>query len=309
MVIPQFTWQAYNFWNNSSLYSKDANGKPIVHKVSFSRPYLWNAGLGLLLSNRASHELEVLRWLESRGYDVAYASDVDLVPDTIARQRPKVLLFAGHDEYWTWSEYNQVENLRDQGTHLMFLAGDDASWNVRMQSGAFDTTPTSVVVCYKSLEDPEATSISTITAKFHDHPLNRPSNQLIGVIYHEQAAPGLFPLVVSDTAMGPEATAFLTAAGLGKGDTLSDLVGDEGDAPFWKPPSPDNLQVLFRSPNRPNPGPTNHFYTTFFIARSGAGVFAAGNLEFARGLDNFLQPANPRLQALIAAVLDWMLAH
>jgi len=307
VVIPQFTWQAYNSYGGSSFYTRDSTGT-LYHSVSFDRPYVRGGGSSNLLRNEEGFELKVARWLERIGIDVAYISDVDL-----AMQRPlpagtKVLIFAGHDEYWTWDEFSYVQSLRDAGTHLMFLAANAAYWNVRLGQGWRAGDPT-VIVCYKSSTDPEATSITATTTRFRDSPLRRPEAALYGISYFEVADTGRLPLFVSDTAMGTDAAAFLSAAGIFPGDSISGFVGGEGDRPTTAG-SPANLQVLFRSPDRTTAPLTNHYYyTTFFVAPSGAGVFAAGNNYFARGLDDLFDPGDSRVQRLTLTVLQWMLAR
>jgi len=306
VVIPQFTWQAYNSFGGSSLYTKDAAGV-LYHRVSFERPYVRAGGSHNLFRNEESFELKVARWLERMGMDVSYISDVDLAMHRPLPNGTKVLLFAGHDEYWTWDEFSYVESLRDAGTHLMFLAGNAAYWNVRLEKGpSGDNT---VIVCYKSSTDPGATRVSETTSRFRDQPLNRPEAALYGISYFEVAPVGRTPLYVSDTAFGGEAALFMGAASLARGDSVPGFVGGEGDRPMVVG-SPPNLQVLFRSPDRATGPFTNHYYyTTFFIAPSGAGVFAAGNNYFARSLDDLFDTGDPRMQQLMTSVLDWMLAH
>jgi hypothetical protein len=305
VVIPQFTWQAYNSYGGASLYTKDSTGV-LYHRVSFERPYLRAGGSHNLFRNEESFELKAARWLERIGMDVSYISDLDL-----ARRRPlpngaKVLLFAGHDEYWTWDEFSYVQSLRDAGIHLMFLAGNSAYWNIRLERDSQgDST---VIVCYKNTPDPEASVATETTTRFRDAPLNRPEAGLYGVSYFEVAPLGRTPLVASDTAVGAEAASFLAAAGLTQGDSVPGFVGGEGDRPAAA--SPANLQVLFRSPDRATLPLTNHYYyTTFFIAQSGAGVFAAGNNYFARSLDDLFDPGDPRMQRLTQTVLQWMLSR
>jgi hypothetical protein len=307
VVIPQFTWQAYNAYGGSSLYTKDSAGA-LYHRVSFERPYQRGGGSSFLLENDGSFELKVVRWLERSGVDIGYISDVDLAMHRLLPAGTKVLLFAGHDEYWTWDEFSYVQALRDAGMHLMFLAGNAAYWNVRLESGSRPGDQ-SVIVCYKSSADPGATAVTATTTRFRDSPLYRPEAALYGISYFEISNPGRLPLVVSDTAAGPDASAFLESAGIAPADTIAGLVGEEGDRPAASA-SPTNLQVLFRSPDRTTAPLTNHYYyTTFFVAPSGAGVFAAGNNYFARGLDDLFDPGDPRIQQLTLTILQWMLAR
>ena len=122
----------------------------------------------------------------------------------------------------------------------------------------------------------------------------------------------LQPLVTSDTAVGPEAASFLAAAGLRAGDQIPRQIGIEGDRIIPDTSSPKNLQVLFKSPIVPKFSVpyAPYYYTTFYIAPSGAGVFDAGDVEWGRGLDGFNGTVeSPALQRLTMAVLQWMAVH
>jgi N,N-dimethylformamidase beta subunit-like protein len=307
VVIPQFTWQAYNEYGGSSLYTKDSAGA-LYHRVSFERPYLRGGGSNHLLENGEGFELKVARWLERLGMDVSYISDLDLATHRALPNGTKVLVFAGHDEYWTWDEFSYVQSLRDAGIHLMILAGNAAYWNVRLEKGTGGQAA-NTIYCYRASPDPEATTLSETTTRFRDSPLHRPEAALYGISYFEVAEAGArMPLWASDTALGPDATAFLAAAGISAGDSIGGFVGGEGDRPT-PGISPSNLEVLFRSPDRTQDPLANHYYyTTFFVAPSGAGVFAGGNNYYARALDDLFDAGDPRIQRLTLAILEWMLA-
>lgn len=316
VVIPQFTWQAYNTFGGASLYTSPS-GKPGT-RVSFERPYDMYGGATYLYSVGYSNELSAIRWLERTQRDVNYVSDLDLRGGGAAFIPPtRGLIFAGHDEYWTWGEYDTVERLRDAGKHLMFLAGNNAYWNVRLGDGAVTGRAAHRITCFKLAPDPEARSASETTTLFRNAPLNRPENALYGIMFSMwTSSSARAPLVAVDPA-GAEGRQFLQAAGLQPGATLPGLVGLEGDQVVSNGKTPSNLQILFRSPFIPGSGqPSGEYYTTFFVSPSGAGVFAGGNNEFARGLDGFAATESglpsderPELQRLIAAVLDWMAAR
>ncbi len=320
-VVPQFSWQAYNAYGGSSLYTaqqgadeSDQPGGSFGHFVSFERPYGNNGGAMYILDDFKSHDLRDLRFLERNGYDVTYVSSLDLTEDSRGLPHPeKGLIFIGHDEYWTYHERSVVQSMRDRHVHLAFLSGNAAYWNIRLNAGPATGQPADVVTCYKLDHDPDATADSLTTTEFRRIPVDRPEDALIGAEYvvGTQTTP-LEPLVVSDTAVGPEAAAFLAAAGLHAGSTIPAQIGIEGDRIFSDTSSPKNIQVLFKSrvvpkftvPYAP------YYYTTFYVAPSGAGVFDAGDVEWGRGLDGFNGTVeSAALQQLTHAVLDWMAAH
>src|SRR4029079_17345540 len=103
VVVPQFTWQAYNTFGGSSLYTTDPATGRNVPSVSFERPYDHNGGAGFLYEAASSNDISAVRWLERSGYKLNYISDVVLTKDAAtSRDWGKGLLFIGHDEYWTW---------------------------------------------------------------------------------------------------------------------------------------------------------------------------------------------------------------
>lgn len=311
VVVPQLTWQAYNAYGGSDFYTSPAGADP-AHSVSFRRPYSLYIE-DLIYGNWVSHDVATLRFLERNNYSVRYVSDADLDGAAPYLRTPgKGLLFGGHTEYLSWSALDNVQRLRDAGTHLFFFAANNAYWNVRLSRGRDGDHPGDIVTCFKSAADPNATSRTQVTARFRDPPLNRPENGLYGVMFTEESTPGaLYPLVARDSNLGPEGAAFLREAGISAGDSLPGLIGDEGDQVFPNAVAPADLQVLFASAFVPRRSSTlSHIYnTTFFRAKSGAGVFASGTNEFGRGLDALHGTPNAKIQRLTAAVLNWMRAN
>src|SRR5205807_633196 len=81
------TYQAYNEWGGSSLYTRSGDAKT-GYKVSFNRPFWRNFGAGDFVSLNGNPGCEILlvRWLERQGYDVTYATDID------THENPSLLL-------------------------------------------------------------------------------------------------------------------------------------------------------------------------------------------------------------------------
>ncbi len=306
VALNQLTWQAYNPYGGSSLYSADPTSPSRVGRfVSFERPYSALKGLMYL-----GQVVPVVHWLEASGQSVTYLSDAALAADRLDLPRFKGLIFAAHDEYWTWTMRDRVDALRDGGTHLVFLSRDNGSWNIRLSPGPVTGRPDEVITCWKGA-DPDARTTEEITTQFRFFPLDRPPNELQGIMHLSVTGYRQMPLVVSDSAVGPEARRFLAAAGLAAGDSIPNLVRWEGDRIFNNGFTPKDLQVLFRSPfDPPNFAQPDVFHTTFYVAPSGAGVFAAGSNGFGYGLEPDLTGyGSPKLQALMAAVLRWMATH
>src|SRR5215469_16498160 len=83
-VTPDTTYQVYNVWGGYSLYaaedivpSGESTNLPRAVKVSFDRPYVDQQGSSQVLI----YEADAIHWLERRGYDLSYISNVDLHED------------------------------------------------------------------------------------------------------------------------------------------------------------------------------------------------------------------------------------
>lgn len=308
-VIPQMTWQAYNNWGGSSFYTIDPGTGADVPVVSFRRPFSGDASLAQM---GGSADLATIRWLEQSGLDIGYVSDVDLADPS----RPPVdpasrLIFIGHTEYWTQYEFTDVLQRRDAGHDLAFLGSNNAYWAVRFGADPISQEPSQFVYCYKSsiLVDWGATSPALTTGRFRDAAIHRPENSLYGIMYATLLPAGGSPLYVAadDSTQGPEARSFLSQAGMVAGESLGLLGGAEGDGVVDNGFTPSNLQFLFTADQQLANGAHQQFHSAFFIAPSGAGVFATGTNRWTARLDG--ATALPAVQQVTAAVLGWMQAH
>jgi N,N-dimethylformamidase beta subunit-like protein len=314
-VINQFTWQAYNKWNGASFYSfLPASSRYTYPAISFDRPYLDRGGMtaeGGPDEAGGSNDLPAVRWLEKEGFDIGYLSDADLA-GAADLTGLHALLFVGHDEYWTWDEFNRVQSLRDAGTHLAFFSGDNADWNIRLGAGPVTGRPAETLICYKYQPDPGAPTADETTTKFRDPPLDRPESELIGEIYQNLLPGGDSPPmeVPPDSLLGPDTRAFTTLAGLAPGDTIAIAAGTEGDQLFPGASfTPPGTEMLLRSVQTVPDASPRFFNSSFYVASSGAGVWATGTNRWAAYLDGDRAPANPKVERLTRVILDWMATH
>src|SRR6266498_3299908 len=100
------TWQAYNRWPSQFALYDDGKDQwywgPNV-QVSFNRPYgkycqILDAPLSTGSGEWFLWEFPLAYWLESRGYDVTYISNLDTHADPKGLLRAKGFLSVGHDE-------------------------------------------------------------------------------------------------------------------------------------------------------------------------------------------------------------------
>jgi hypothetical protein len=125
-----FTEEAYNDHYGPSLYSsRPVAGVHVpVPKVSLDRP---DDVLDNLQAYR--NEFPFVYWLESQGYDVVYATDVDTHEGLETLTKYRGFILAGHSEYWTKPMYDSVQSARDHGVHLGFFGGDSVYTQMRVE--------------------------------------------------------------------------------------------------------------------------------------------------------------------------------
>jgi hypothetical protein len=263
------TWQAYNRWGGRSLYvGPDGRLETRSRVVSFDRPYDGN-GAGEFLGN----EYPLVRLVESLGLDVTYWTNVDLHrhPERLLAHRTLVSL--GHDEYWSTRMRRGAEAARGHGVNLAFMGANAVYRHIRLEPSA--TGPDREEVNYKpwSVGDDPAwkTDPSQVTTDWRRPPLNDPESRLLGAQY--ECNPTHAPGVV----VQPSSWLF-AGTGVRAGTVLPGLVGDEYDRVQPDAPRPPRVEVLLHSPlhclGASVRGPS-FADTTYYTARSGAGVFNA----------------------------------
>jgi hypothetical protein len=276
------TYQAYNVWGGKSLYGTIANRTDTANKamkVSFDRPYYGaeSYGAGSFFGSGLTslgREQAMVQWLEREGYDVSYATNVDVDNNPALLWNHKAFLSAGHDEYWSWQMRDNVEAARDRGVNLGFFSGNTSYWQVRYEASVATNAPSRVMVGYKEFwkQDP-ITPDYLKTNEFRLAPVNRSEDAMIGVRFVTQARP---PFCVED-----ESHWAFTGTGLKNGDCLvnangTPFLGYEVDA--MGPFSPANTQRLAHSPATSRKA--NFCDATVYRAASGATVFSTGSIDW-----------------------------
>ena len=276
-VLPTNTYQAYNDWGGKSIYPSNSVGPPTVEngpfagaatEVSLQRPYSFAVFGG------AIHEdFETVSFLEQGGYDVTYATSVDLDRDPRLLDRHRIVIAVGHDEYWSHDMRDRAEAARDTGTNLIFLGGNDIFWQVRYRAGT-DGDDRAVMICYRSAAiDPVAqTNPAQATVRWADPPVSRPASTLTGTVYRD-------PILRSPTAWVVAATApawLLRGTSLTTGRSISALVGYECYAFEPTLPVPPSLVIVADSPVVKADGSASHCDSVYYRGSRGSQVFSAG---------------------------------
>ena len=301
------TDQAYNNYPNDnstgkSLYTFNSFGANTISgetravKVSFDRPYR-DYGFGSTLFD----SIEFIRWIERSGYDVTYATDVDVHANGAMLRDHKGVLDVGHDEYWSKQNYDALEAARDAGVGLAFFAADTGSVQVRYEpssSGAADR----VIVCYKNWALDPASPGPTTTVPFRDWPLDRPEQTLRGVLSGWMlAGQDNFPFVVQNSGHW-----IYEGTGFHDGDSVPGIVGYEMDSyrSEYAVPNSNDWTLLSSSPFVDFQGVSRVSNSSLYQAPSGAWVFSSGTISWSWGLDGLWhQRADARIQRTTANLL------
>lgn len=307
------TWQAYNTWGDASLYGSFGADRKYVakkrraYRVSYDRPYdpTINGSKGYGAGLFFSWEYNFVRWAESRGYQMAYTTNVDvsLHPETLKQHR--LFISLGHDEYWTGEQRDAVEGARDAGVNLAFFSGNEANWQTRLEPSS-KGTPARVLTAYKDAKlDPLAQSDPAhATVLFADPPVGRPQSMLTGLAYGSNTTPDYQPW----RAANVDKSWVFEGTGIRAGDVFPGIVGYEYDRMASVRQRPSGLTVVGSSPVTGFLGQDTSASTTY-VAQSGATVFAAGTVAWSWGLDDYGHEtrgrfADDRLRRLTGNVME-----
>jgi hypothetical protein len=253
VVLPTYTWQAYNFRDGDLDGFGDTWYTRRTRETRLSRPYL-GAGMPPFF---VQYDSNFLLWLargeragRDRGVDVL--GDADFAAVSGPRQLAALydlIVFPGHHEYVTAREYRLVRGFRDRGGNLAFLSANNFFWRVDRRG-----------------------RVLTRVAQWRH--LKRPEAALVGVQYLASDRGGRrAPYVVRSTTAEPwlfDGTALRPGSRFG-------AFGIEIDARTHH--SPRGTRVLAEIPNLLGRGRTAQM--TYYETPRGAKVFAAGAFTMA----------------------------
>jgi len=251
VVLPTRTWQAYNFRDDDGDREGDtwyANSRHLT--ALLIRPFL-NRGVP---PHYRQYDVKFLHWLYETGRAVDILSQAEVSGATGARlaRAYDLIVFPGHHEYVTRSEYDAIQGFRDRGGNLLFLSANNFYWRIDLHGNVMRR-----VDQWRDLGRPEAALIGV---------------QYIGNDMGEHRGPWL----VRDWAAG---SWLFRDVGLRTGNAFSDA-GIEIDATASS--SPRGTHVVAQIPNLLGPGMTAQM--TYYETRGGAKVFAAGAFTLAGSL-------------------------
>ncbi|MYV98735.1 hypothetical protein GT354_10650 [Streptomyces sp. SID3343] len=193
--VPVFTYHAYNQSGGGSLYGSihddhDSGLPPHAGTriVSLRRP---GGGIGGPVKGHpdahdprtprqtfAHWDAPFVAWLEAGGFAVDYCTDLDLHerPDVLDGYR--LLLSAGHDEYWSAPTRRHVTAFRDRGGNIAVFGANTCWWRVAVTDDA------TAVRCTKyppgARLGADCDSLPGVAGHWWE---SEPENSLIGVSY------------------------------------------------------------------------------------------------------------------------------
>lgn len=141
--LPLATYHAYNCTGGGCFYDAPPRSlKPPGARVSLQRP---GGGIGGLSwgapdfydtssprQTFAHWDARFLRWLHRNGYAPDCCTDLDIASDPELLWRYRLLVSAGHDEYWTASARDAVEDFTERGGNVAFFAANVCWWRVHL---------------------------------------------------------------------------------------------------------------------------------------------------------------------------------
>lgn len=181
-VIPTMTMFAYNSWSGVNTY-KGADGfEDRLKVVDFRKPFDSGYGTGKYWT----YVQPLIVQIEKTGLDITYVADTDIhfYPEILKNRN--LFISAGHDEYWTEQERENVIRARMKGMNLLFFGANAGYWKTRLSKNKSDTSI--VMEIYKDkAADPNKTEP---TIRFRDS--GKPESELNGVQYTCFPARGAF---------------------------------------------------------------------------------------------------------------------
>jgi len=181
-VVPTMTMFAYNAWSGLNTY-KGSNGfEDRLKVVDFRKPF--DSGYGTGKYWNYVHPLIVE--IEKMGLDIAYVADTDIhfYPEILKNRN--LYISAGHDEYWTKEERENVIRARLDGMNLVFFGANAGYWQTRLSKNKSGTIIRMEIYKDKALDPNKAEP----TIRFRD--AGNSESELNGVQYTCFPAKGAF---------------------------------------------------------------------------------------------------------------------
>lgn len=144
--LPLATWHAYNLSGGGCYYDNPPRSlDPPGARVSLQRP---GGGIGGPSWGAPDHydaasprqtfahwDARFIRWLARQGYTPEFCTDLDLHADPALPLRYRLLVSAGHDEYWTEAARDGVEDFVAGGGNAAWFGASLCWWRIHPADG------------------------------------------------------------------------------------------------------------------------------------------------------------------------------
>lgn len=145
--LPIATYQAYNCSGGGCFYFRPPRSEqPPGARVSWRRP---GGGIGGETFGAVDHydpgsprqtfahwDARFIAWLAREGWDAEFCTDLDLHEDPALPASHRLLVSAGHDEYWTEAMRGAVEAQVERGGNACFFGANLCWWRIHLVDGA-----------------------------------------------------------------------------------------------------------------------------------------------------------------------------
>jgi hypothetical protein len=332
--LPLATYHAYNCSGGGCFYDRPPRSvEPPGARVSLRRP---GGGIGGPVWGAADHydaasprqsfahwDARFIGWLARNGYTADFCTDLDIHADPELLHGYRLLVSAGHDEYWSAATRDACEDFVAAGGNLAFFGANLCWWRIHLVDSG------TAMVCHQG--GPQG-------ARDHWWPLTgaaRPEDSLCGVSYRHGGGWWDGPRRTSGYLVQQPDHWVFAGTGLERGDALGrdswpPLAGYECDgAPLdvldarqgailsaWadEDGTPPGYEVLAAAPLGPDwqelPPRARHaagegvHAATLGLFQHGGTVFSAGTTDWAQVLGG---ARDRRVEQITRNVLDRLL--
>ncbi len=286
-LSPTNNYQAYNNFPDDGLTGKSLygynsyggttiNGSKFAVTVSYDRPYA-RTGVTDVLRD----EVPLIQWAEARGYDLTYATDVDLHANPSLASSARAMWVPGHSEYWSDTMYEAAKSALAAGVDQAFMGANNLFWRVRMEPNAAGVANRQMT-CWKDQPENDPVQDPDLRTDLFRN-LGKPEQLVLGQMFSSPAGltQGLHPWVVTAANNW-----FYRGTGMRNGDSIPNIVGGETDFRHSDYPLPESSEsyVVSQSKTLDRYGGVGIGEGALFKAPSGAWMFDAGTLRYTWGL-------------------------
>ncbi|MCM0674110.1 tachylectin-related carbohydrate-binding protein [Micromonospora phytophila] len=276
VLLPTFTYNAYNTWGGHSQYCKDLAGRrPFTTRRPSSE---WNVDDPAMRDHTLFSDLMLLRWMARQGLAYDCYEDMDLHASGTWLTQYRVLVLASHPEYWSDAMRQNLVNYQAGGGRIIYAGGNGLYERVQVDASR-------TVVTYRRSD-----GLRDVYSA-----LGLPASQLVGVNYSNHSTYAPYKVLRDHELLA--GTGLTVGSTFGRNGYNGAASGWETDAMVGLAGEATESQVIARGQN-----PGGGAAMVFMEKQNGALVFSASSISFVAALDS-----DPAMSTLFRNVFDRML--